>query len=258
MQQGGSPNLVTNLIVPGAIGNHIPATLYVEYANTGNAPMPAPLLILTATRNGVTGAEMTLDPSRRFEARSSLQNLDGYGTTVEFLASGATPGILEPGESVRVPVYYAFWNGSWASTQILFSLSITTVSNRQTINWSSMQSGLEPPSIGQAAWNALFPNVAAAPGSTWGSFVTAMDADSRFLAALGENVTDVSKLFSFAVEQVIGFSPLATLASAMDASLPRRACPSQWCGRWRPQSSPAITSARSDGAGPTRGTRRSS
>ena len=51
-----SPNLVTSLIVPGAIGNHIPATLYVQYANTGNAPMPAPMLMLTATRDGVSGA----------------------------------------------------------------------------------------------------------------------------------------------------------------------------------------------------------
>ena len=91
--------------------------------------------------------------------------------------------MLEPGGSIRVPVYYAFWNGSWANTHILFSLSVFTVTSTQAVNWSSMQASLQPPSISQAAWNALYPGVAADLGTTSGGFVQAMDADSRYLAA---------------------------------------------------------------------------
>ncbi len=42
----GQPNLVTNLIVPSAVGWHAPATLYVQYSNTGDVAMPAPLLVV--------------------------------------------------------------------------------------------------------------------------------------------------------------------------------------------------------------------
>ncbi len=56
MVQGGEPNLVTNVIVPNPIGYHIASTIYVEYSNTGNVAMPAPLLSLSATMNGQEGA----------------------------------------------------------------------------------------------------------------------------------------------------------------------------------------------------------
>ena len=44
----GSGKLVTNLVVPSAVGWHTPATLYIQYSNTGDASMPAPLLVVDA------------------------------------------------------------------------------------------------------------------------------------------------------------------------------------------------------------------
>ena len=55
MVQGGLGVLQTQVIVPNPIGYHIASTIYVEYSNTGDAPMPAPLLVLTATQNGQEG-----------------------------------------------------------------------------------------------------------------------------------------------------------------------------------------------------------
>ncbi len=50
----GSPaRLETNLILPSALGFHIAATLYIEYANTGGAPMPAPLLKLHGSQHAL-------------------------------------------------------------------------------------------------------------------------------------------------------------------------------------------------------------
>ena len=55
----GEAKLETHLIVPSELGYHGVATIYVEYGNTGNAAMPAPLLVLTATQNGKEGAWLT-------------------------------------------------------------------------------------------------------------------------------------------------------------------------------------------------------
>ena len=33
----------------------------------------------------------------------------GYANSVSFIGSGATPGLLQPGESETVPVHYAGW-----------------------------------------------------------------------------------------------------------------------------------------------------
>ena len=85
----------------------------MDYSNTGTVPMPAPLLVLTATQNGNPGALLTLDPSLQNSGLNYLRRHPlGYSQSVEILASGATPGVLEPGESDPVPVYYVGWNES--------------------------------------------------------------------------------------------------------------------------------------------------
>ena len=56
MIKGGLPHLTTKVVVPSAIGYHMPSTIYVQYANTGTAPMPAAILTLTAEQAGVQGA----------------------------------------------------------------------------------------------------------------------------------------------------------------------------------------------------------
>src|SRR5208337_2231353 len=96
--QGGEANLVTNLIVPNPIGYHIASTIYVQYSNTGDIAMPAPLLVLTAYQNGQQGALMTLDPSLQVSGFWTNATPQGYSQSVEILASGATPGLLQPGE----------------------------------------------------------------------------------------------------------------------------------------------------------------
>ena len=64
---------------------------------------------------------------------------------------------------------------------------------------------------------ALYPNLTAQLGDTWGSYVHKLDGDAVYLAGLGEPVTDVGQLFRFEVAQANGFSPVATLASSTDA-----------------------------------------
>jgi RHS repeat-associated protein len=212
--------LTTNIIVPNPIGRHIASTIYVDYSNTGNIPMAAPLLALTATANGQQGALLTLDAALQTAGFWTSATPAGYAQSVQFLASGAEPGILQPGESEQVPVYYGGWlRDVWSDSPVTFGLSVLGTDNTQTIDWPSLESTFQPTTISTEAWNALYPGLTTQFGATWGTFVQRLDADAQYLAGLGENVYDLGQLTGFEIEQANGFSPLGSLAGATDAAV---------------------------------------
>ena len=67
-----------------------------------------------------------------------------------------------------------------ANTPINFSLGQLTAG--QTIDWSSIQSQMQPSYMTAAAWNAVFANFTANVGSTTDSYQAALDADATYLA----------------------------------------------------------------------------
>lgn len=101
--EGGKPKLVTNLIAPSQVGYHQVATIYVEYANEGEVAMPAPLLIVTAEQNGQRKGLMTLDKSIVNRGFWTSAIPEGFSHSVEILASGDMPGVLNAGEAKRIP-----------------------------------------------------------------------------------------------------------------------------------------------------------
>ncbi|MGP0064160.1 MAG: SdrD B-like domain-containing protein, partial [Isosphaeraceae bacterium] len=220
--QGGLGILKTNLIVPNPIGYHVASTIYVQYSNIGNAPLQAPLLVLDATQDGKEGALMTLDESLVVSGFWTSATPDGYSQSVEILASGAVPGILQPGESESIPVYYAGWlESQWDFSRppINFNLGVLDTTNTQPTNWASLDDSLQPEGISQAAWNALYPNLESQLGPTLGDYVQRLDTDAQYLGGLGEDVSDVGQLFDFEVQQAEGYSPLSSLASSTDAQV---------------------------------------
>ncbi len=210
---GGLGVLKTNVVVPNPIGYHVAATIYVQYSNVGDAPLAAPLLVLSATQNGIAGALLTLDQSKVVSGFWTSATPDGYGQSVQFLASGAIPGVLQPGESISVPVYYAGWlHDQWDFSRppINFSLGVLDNTNTEIVDWASLKNSLRPASMSSAAWDALYPNLMSQFGATWGSYVQALDADATYLGGIGESVSDVGQLFNFEVQRttVIAHSPL--------------------------------------------------
>ncbi len=141
---GGAGVLKTSISMPDPIGYHEASTIYVTYSNVGTAPMDAPLLVLTATQNGEQGAFLSLDPSDAGLGYWTNTTPAGFSQTVQFLASGAIPGILEPGESITVPVYYGGWlHSQWDFSRppIYFTLGDLDTTNTQTLEWSSLKAG---------------------------------------------------------------------------------------------------------------------
>jgi hypothetical protein len=189
---GGLPNLTTKVIVPSVIGYHMPSTLYIEYANTGTAVMPAPLLSLTATQNGLEGALLTLDQSRANEGLWTQTMPIGYKTSVTILASGNSVGWLQAGESNSVAVHYAGWLGSqwdFSKPPIYWNLGVLTTDETQPVVWNSHFSA--PPGMPPADWEMINSKLKSILGSTWGQFVqTVNNYAIEYFLQTGQKIID--------------------------------------------------------------------
>ncbi|MCB1763276.1 MAG: choice-of-anchor J domain-containing protein, partial [Gammaproteobacteria bacterium] len=218
---GAGPQLSTRIIVPRNVGYHAVATIWVEYENTGDVAMPSPLLEVSARQNGRRGAILTLDASQVVRGFWTATMPEGFANSVQFLAHGAIPGILQPGESGRVPVYYAGWQKPWdfSYRTIYFDMGILNAENADPIDWDSLKDFMRPPGTSEEAWSPVFSNLRAQTGSTWGDYVHMLNDNARYLAKLGETVTDVQDLLAFEIEQSSGLGLSDTLTSALDAQI---------------------------------------
>jgi len=240
--------LNTSIESPGFVGWHIAGTFYVDYSNTGNAPMAAPLLSFTAaTPDGYQGAFLTLDSALQTSGFWTSATPVGYANSVQILASGSTPGILQPGESGRVPIYYSGWQvGHWFNGPISFSLTTLQADDTTPLDWPSLKTSLQPQGVSSTAWNTVYSNLlnqmgvngpagvylmpalsvvpigTLNPGGTAGQYVRLLDNEAAYLGSLGQNVKDISTLWSMAIRQADNAQgPLHPfLASATDDAVP--------------------------------------
>ncbi|MBE7500773.1 MAG: hypothetical protein HS113_10790 [Verrucomicrobiales bacterium] len=224
---GGTSNFHVQLILPAQFGYHILATVFVEYTNTGETSLPAPLLLVTATQRGRPGAILTLDQNRLSSGFWTSAMPEGFAPAVQFLASGATPGVLQPGESRRVPVYYAGWQKPWdfSYPPLEWHVGVLDAANPTPIDWNGLKDGQRPDYVPEDAWNVLWDNFTTLAGSTWGQYVAMLSRNALFLHRHGQRTEDLPSLQAFTFRQAEGFSPIAELAGAVDAVVPAPGLP---------------------------------
>jgi RHS repeat-associated protein len=217
----GEARLETSLIVPSQLGYHAVATIWVEYRNTGNAAMSAPLLVLTATQNGREGAFLTLQQVGLVEGFWTSADPAGFSHSIQILASGDTPGVLQPGDSVRVPVYYAGWQQPWdfSYPPMNWNLGVLQANDTNAVNWAALKASMKPATINAEAWEVIWAGFTNQVGATWGDYVHMLDDNAAYLGRLSQRVVDVGQLLGFEFLQADGLSPLRTLASAVDAAV---------------------------------------
>ncbi|MCB1764279.1 MAG: hypothetical protein KDI27_14230, partial [Gammaproteobacteria bacterium] len=222
--------LETNMLLPSSVGYHRPATIWVEYENTGQVAMKAPLLVVGAKQVEREAALLTIPqidpltgalqaPQARGFWTSAMP--EGYANTVQFLASGKVPGLLQPGEKGRFPVYWAGWQQPWnfSYPPINFTLGVVEDSNAGAIDWAELKDAMKPNSIGSDTWNALWRAFTAETGSTWGGYVAMLQENAIYLGRQGLHVNDIGDLLAFEFAQADGMNVIRTLASSTDASV---------------------------------------
>ena len=133
--------LETRLILPSQLGRHALATLYIEYANTGETPISAPIIQLaSADPDDSDKPLLTLEKDRLSSGFWTSSLPQGFAHSVSFLASGTQPGVINPGETIRVPVYYAGLQQPWdfSDNQVELATTILSGSDTRPMNWEGM------------------------------------------------------------------------------------------------------------------------
>ena len=88
-----------------------------------------------------------------------------------------------------------------------------------------LKDSLRPPNIHADAWGAVFANLVAQTGTTWGAFVKRLDDNASYLFHLGEKVVDIGQLWQFELEQGNWLNPVKQLGGAVDAAVPAPGLP---------------------------------
>jgi hypothetical protein len=134
------------------------------------------------------------------------------------LGATATPGILQPGESGRIAVYHVGMQDGNFVSNVTFTLGVLTADDTTPIDWTALNNELKPEWLSADAWTAIGGNLAAQVGSTWGGYVRTLAENANYLHSVGQDVTDVSTLWSFEIAQATAaLSPYGALAGATDA-----------------------------------------
>ena len=179
-------------------------------------------------------------PPKRYGCRGMGDPPTPGSNTVEILASGKVPGILGPGESVTVPVYYAGMQQPWnfSESQFKFDIRVFNPSDIDLVDWGPLQTAMQPTGIPSSAWSTIYGSLVSqlvqlSPLSpteiaslirvpigpptpaeiqlendftaglvgTWGGYVALLDEQATYLGQFGEEITDVNSLWGFAVQQ---------------------------------------------------------
>jgi RHS repeat-associated protein len=213
----GVPYLKTRVVVPSELGYHWPGTIWIEYENTGKSSMPSPLLKL----HGSDKAILTLDSSLAGQGLWTDTPPSGAIDTIQVMAkgSGATPGILQPGDCGRIPVYYLGLRQPWdfGDRTVEFNLGVLPANETKPINWDALKNNMRPSSVSSDAWDAIWANLTDQMGPTWGDYVRMLCENMNYLYSIGQDVIDVGDLLRFEIDQAAGLSLYQILSSTVDA-----------------------------------------
>jgi len=199
-------HILYNLSVPSISRPGRVAYLTLTYTNDGGSDAPAPLFVVSVTSGNATIGL----PGQTSFSGSSVQMLGIENT--------GPAGTLPPGYQGTLQIPYESTTLEQGA-EINFSLQVLTGVSTP-MNWSSLESSLQPPYIPSAAWPAVFANLTASFGSTTASYLAALDNEATYLSQLGEYTDDVQRLFGFAINIANDAVTNGSLDSVTDASFP--------------------------------------
>ena len=219
--ESGQSEFYVTLDSPSALGRHVTATLYLEYGNRGNLPMPAPILVLQS--GDVDGSDLplfTLDAARVVPGFWATPGVvpEGVSHTLQVYASGATPGMLQPGESIRLPVYYIglMTPFKFDDTSVELEVRVSAAGSQDAIDWPSAFASWKPDLVSEQAWQVIVANAAENIGGTQTDYVDMLASNASYLNRLGIRSSDANELMSFELKQAAGMDSQRKLLQSID------------------------------------------
>ncbi|MDG6225788.1 MAG: RHS repeat-associated core domain-containing protein [Candidatus Thermoplasmatota archaeon] len=225
------------IIIPGPwTGYHEHSTIYVEYSNTGEISMRAPLLYITAISgpDDRRGPMLTHDneqwkygiwtagrkPGALPEVPPSTLPT-GFQNELLIIASGEIPGILQAGETRRIPIYYLGWEPPYPmfGSGLEWQLYRITEDDEHVMEWDSVKDEMRPDDIEGGAWDIIWNNFKDLVGLTYGDLIRILNDNAFHLYQHGQRLEDIDEILSLTFQQAEGWIPSPSIYSRNDASL---------------------------------------
>ncbi|MCX6879910.1 MAG: hypothetical protein NTW21_39815 [Verrucomicrobia bacterium] len=222
---GAGPLLQSSLTAPSAVRPGRDYGMTLKFANVGDADMAAPLFVIS------TG-------DQRPSIYSMPQYLRGMVfTQLTYAGAPSTPrvpqvqilgvnqdgppGILPPGASWEIPLYF---QGDGSVFDMTFNLSVLRA-DATPIDWAALETRLKPADLAADLWAVLWSNFKASIGTTWADWLHALDNQAHLMTLAGRASSNPGDLLAALFGQANGTPYRRTLAAAVDARAPAPGLP---------------------------------
>ena len=191
-----------SLVLPQYLRAGQTGVVQVDYANTGQTDIAAPIVDLSTAQALLSGAGIT-----------------GSSGEVTFLGMNASgpAGILQPGASGSVSFSYTPVNPT-GHEKINFTAGVvpatvpispgTLQGSSTAVDWASVWNGLEatlrPATVDAADWNNVWSGFVGLVGTTTASVIQALSGVATELSQVGQPTNDIPTLLGFELLQASG------------------------------------------------------
>ena len=196
-RQKVGPKWSCKLDIASAIRSSREYVGYLEYANTGDMPLDAPYVKITAGSGSFI----------RFGAA------DAWGDTLELMATSETypASQLKPGETRRIPFRYKTTSSS---------LSVEcgyTQDDPSAFPWDTNASYMRPSWASDELWGLSLAVLKSNVGATWNDYLARMRANCDHLAKIGQPTYRLDRIWQLENNEALGVDhAVSTLASNTD------------------------------------------
>ena len=197
VRSGSGASLTASLGVLTAYRLDTISPVAVNYANVGDADMPAPLLIVSTSPN----------VSMRAACHTSWHNGPIYLLGVNPVALAGT---LAPGASGSLPLSFI------ASSNVTFTLESVEATDT-AVNWDSYKDAMRPAQMSEADWNSIWPTLTQRLGNTWGDYLRVLGGDAERLRQRRQINYCVDDLLFMEVKRARGEPTAAIVGQVINA-----------------------------------------
>ncbi len=199
---GPAGQVSVDLVLPQYIRAGQTGVVQVNYANTGETDIAAPLIDLQTAQAVFNNAG----------AATGTGEVQFLGT-----ATSGPAGILQPGAQGSVSFSYIPVN---PQPHEKIGFTVSTMDPSAPGDWSSvwagLQSALHLPTVGAADWNNIWAAFVSLVGTTPASVSNALACAATELAQAGQPTNDLSALIGFELLQATGSLTGTTLSKSVD------------------------------------------
>jgi hypothetical protein len=182
---GGGPDVVVSTIRDSTLRAGRASVMYVQYTNTGNDDAGAPLITLISTPAVPIGLDPNQTPADVEEQVLGI-NRDGPA------------GVLPPGATFQFAVYFIAGNDPFD-----IELDVAGTSDSQPLEWDAVVPRISADVTDAANWPAVYAQLQTTFGTTWGQYISVLDAYAALLPASVGDPSDPSDVLQVAVNQAV-------------------------------------------------------